>query len=90
MPATSGQEARTAAGYRSVCRVVNLPEPVPSHSCPSPHRPSLPHPPLPVALSIPSPSSSLLVSHPPSVCLPGQTPLHRGCSGWASPVEVVV
>ena len=53
-------------------------------------RPALTHPPLPISHPIPSPSSSRPVSHSPSSLLSGQTPLHRGCAGWAPPVEVIV
>ena len=37
-----------------------------------------------------SSSSARPVSHAPSSFQPGQTPLHRGCAGWVSPVEAIV
>lgn len=82
MTKPSGQDGRTGAGGRSAQRVANVPAPIPSHTIPNHHHPNLhhhPHPTHPTTTPSPSPSS-----HSP------QTPLHRGCSGWASPVEAYV
>lgn len=56
---------------------------------PSSHLPNLPHDPHPIHHAHPTnpttPSPSRL-----TLANPRQTPLHRGCSGWASPVEANV
>ena len=90
MSATARRPPRTAARHRRGECVVDLPVPVSSHRRSLPDHPSLPHLPLHDITSVPSRSSSRLVSPPRSLSLPGQTPLHRGCAGWASPVEVCV
>ncbi len=83
MSATSSrQSALTGAGHH----VIDDARPVPSCYRPFPHpRPAFPQPPSP---SIPSTSES--VTRPPHLFHPGQTPLHRGCARWASPVEAGV
>ncbi len=66
-----------------------------SRPVPSQHRPLLyPGPGLPQPRSLfnasTSPSPSRHLSRAPASFHPRQTPLHRGCAGWASPVEAVV
>ena len=83
MSATSSrQSALTGAGHH----VIDDARPVPSYYRPFPHpRPAFPQPPSPS-----NPSTSQLVIQPPYLFHPGQTPLHRGCADWASPVEAIV
>ncbi len=87
MPATtSRQPAWTSVGCEAVHQAVDDTRPVLSQHRPSPHpRPALPPHPSPSN----SPNSSW-TSQPPYPFHPEQTPLHRGCVGWASPVEAVV
>jgi len=86
---TARQPARAAAGPQAANRNGALSEPVLSHACPFSHRPR-PQPPLPTSHSFPSRPSSQLLFRLLSAFHPQQTPLHRGCAGWALPVEVSV
>ena len=86
MSATPPQHVHRAAGERTDQRSVNLAGPVPSQPSPSHHHHTLHHPPHPTdPTTTPSPSSS---TH--SLAHLRQTPLHRGCAEWASPVEANV
>lgn len=51
---------------------------------PSSHHDSVLHPPIPPTEPAPS------IASPSPIPSPRQTPLHRGCAGWASPVEATV
>ena len=84
MPATTTRQPAPAAVPAAAAQhVIDAPRPVLSHHRPSPHpRPALPQHPAPS-----SPSASRHSSHAPLSFHPRQTPLHRGCAGWASPVE---
>ena len=84
MPATTTRQPAPAAVPAAAAQhVIDAPRPVLSYHRPSPHpRPALPQRPAPS-----SPSASRHSSHARLCFHPRQTPLHRGCAGWASPVE---
>ena len=90
MSPTARQPGGTATRHRVAERVVDLPVRVSCHRRLFPDHPALPHPLYHVIPSIPSRSSSPLVSPPRTLSLPRQTPLHQGCDRWASPVEACV
>ena len=89
MSAISRQPAWPVAGGRgSAHAICNAARSVtsrhrPTHHCPSPQT----HPTYDLThLAATSPSQ--LVIRRPFSFQPEQTPLHRGCAGWASPVGV--
>ena len=91
MSATAREHGRTTASHQAVKHFVTLPGPVASHRRPFPHRLSLPRPHLPASPLTPSTNHNHAAFHLPFP-RPSQrqTPLHRGCSEWASPVEACV
>ena len=87
MPATTSiQRASTAVRAATAERVIDGPRPVASNHRPCPH-------PYHTFSELPSASNSSACrqsSHARVSFHPLQTPLHRGCAGWASPSEAVV
>ncbi len=87
MPApTPRQPARTSVGCEAAHQVIDDTRPVLSQHRPSPH----PRPALPPHRSPFNSPNRPWTSHPPYPIHSWQTPLHRGCVGWASPVEAIV